>query len=54
MLFVQGLRCLTSVLCFCQDRVAKMGLRALNLTMEFAEESVLQENVEYIASTLEV
>jgi hypothetical protein len=37
-----------------QDKVANYGLNALNLTLEFDEMSVLEQNMTYLYNTLEV
>ncbi|XP_014672325.1 PREDICTED: leucine--tRNA ligase, cytoplasmic-like isoform X2 [Priapulus caudatus] len=37
-----------------KENVVKQGLKALNLTMEFDEQAVLQENIVYLHSTLEL
>jgi hypothetical protein len=37
-----------------QENVTKNGLAALNLTLDFNEEAVLQENMIYFHNTLEV
>jgi len=34
--------------------VAKMGLQAFNLTLDFDERAVLEQNISYLTSTLEV
>lgn len=37
-----------------QENVAKAGLGALNLTLDFDELAILQENSVYLANTLEL
>jgi len=40
--------------CHVQENVARQGLTAMNLTLDFDEVAVLQENMTYLYSTLEV
>ena len=37
-----------------QENVARQGVAALNLTMDFDEHAVLNENIVYLTNTLEV
>ncbi len=37
-----------------QENVTKKGLQALNLTLDFDEKQILDENLTYIGQTLEV
>lgn len=37
-----------------KENVTKHGLKALNLTMDFDEKAVLEENMKYLSATLEV
>ena len=39
---------------FLQANVAKIGLKALDVTLEFDEKNVLETNIEYLLHTLEV
>lgn len=37
-----------------KEKVAKHGIRALNLTMDFNEADVITKNIEYLTATLDV
>jgi leucyl-tRNA synthetase len=37
-----------------KEKVAKHGIRALNLTMDFDEVEVITKNIEYLTATLDV
>ena len=43
-----------NLMCILQESVNLRGVQALNLTLDFNEKAVLEENIAYLQGTLEV